>query len=99
MDGEYRKDDDARQDDAWTIGALGEASRTSRWERRLSAGGKALRSVVTFIVVTLALLIILATSGVRVWPLLRAALGDPAVPYAADEAAPTRCLPARGQPR
>jgi hypothetical protein len=90
MYGGYEKDDDAGQDDAWTIGALGEASGTSGWEPRLSAGGKALRGASAFIAVTLALLIILAASGVRVWPLLRAALGDPAVPYAADEAAPVQ---------
>jgi hypothetical protein len=90
MDGEYGTDDDAGQDDAWTIGALGEARGTSRWERRITTGGKALRGASAFIVVTLALLIILAASGVRVWPLLRAALGDPAVPYAMDEAAPTQ---------
>src|SRR5262249_23256643 len=60
------------------------------WERRLTRRGKGLRAAGTVLGLTLAFVVILATSGVRVSPLLRAVLGDPAVPYAADEVAPTR---------
>src|SRR5262249_51174071 len=51
--------------------------------------GKGLRAAGMVLGLTLALVVILATSGVRLSPLLRAMLGDPAVPYAADEVAPT----------
>src|SRR5262245_12199745 len=63
---------------------------TPAWERHLTPRGKGLRAAGMVLGLSLALVVALATSGVRVSPLLRALLGDPAVPYAADEVAPAR---------
>src|SRR5262245_35957463 len=72
------------------LGDVGELSGHQRWERHLTRRAKTMRVGGTVLGVTLALAVALVASGVKVWPLLRAALGDPAVPYAADEVAPTR---------